>query len=218
MSAKNPKQKPVEKIWSDFQEEEKLSERQLEQFQKYATHLMQRNQEFNLTAITELTGVVRQHFHDSLALRKFVDLSVIKKLCDIGTGAGFPAIPLKILYPHLNILLIEVTQKKQLFLREVIALLELENVDIYELDWRTFVRTTELDVDLFVTRAALDEAELSRAFRSNCVYKDVPIVYWVATDWQPEPKFADLVTRIESYKLGHKQRKLAFLGSKKVSE
>ncbi len=206
------RQKPPEKVWIDFQALVQASPRQLEQFQKYADYLMDMNELFNLTAITELSGVVRQHFEDSLALAKFVDMSGIKTIADVGTGAGFPAIPLKIMYPHLKVILIEVTKKKQEFLANVIDLLGLENVEICDMDWRTFVRHPQYEIDYFITRAALDEVELGRAFRNGCSYNKATLVYWVSKDWECSPKVAPLVKRIEAYRLGNKDRRLVFMG------
>lgn len=208
------KLKPAERVWEDFQQEFGLSGRQLAQFQRYEELLSQRNKDFNLTAITDLSGIVRQHFADSLALKNFMDLSTVRSICDIGTGAGFPVLPLKIMYPHLQVVLIEVTKKKQQFLLEVIEQLSLDDVEICDLDWRTFLRTTEHQVDLFVTRAAIDELELCKAFRPACFYKNATIVYWVTDTWEPHKKVVELnlIRKYEPYKLGHKKRQLAFLG------
>ena len=208
------KQKPADNVWEDFKQEFALTDRQLAQFQRYEELLSQRNKEFNLTAIRDLSGIVRQHFADSLTLKNFTDLSAIKTISDIGTGAGFPALPLKIIFPHLNVILIEVTKKKQQFLLEVIEQLGLENVEIYEHDWRTFLRTTESQVELFVTRAAIDELELCKAFRAACFYKNTQIAYWVTDLWKAHKRIEDLglVRKSDLYKLGHKKRQLVFLG------
>ena len=208
---KTLRQKPAEKVWADFQAELGLSDQQCEQFQKYAELLMARNQEINLTAIDDLSGIVRQHFIDSLALRNAIDLRTITSLCDVGSGAGFPGLPLKIMFPHLKVTLIEVTKKKQLFLTEVIQALCLENVEVCDLDWRTFLRTTEYAIDLFVSRAALDEVELARAFRASCHYRNATVVYWVTDLWEVSLKIASYVKQLVVYKLGKKMRKLAFL-------
>lgn len=208
------RQKPAERVWEEFQQEFDLSGRQLAQFQRYEELLSQRNKEFNLTAIRDLSGIVRQHFADSLALSEAMDLTTVATLCDIGSGAGFPALPLKILFPHLAIVLIEVTKKKQQFLLEVIDQLGLDKVEIYEHDWRTFIRTTEYPVDIFVTRAAIDELELSKAYRPACFYKNTTMVYWVTDPWEPHKKIVelDLIRKYVPYKLGQKKRQLAFFG------
>lgn len=208
---KTLRQKPADKVWTDLQTDLDLTDQQIVAFQTYAEMLMERNKEINLTAINDLSGIVRQHFTDSLALRNAVDMTAVKSICDVGTGAGFPSLPLKILFPHLKVTLIEVTKKKQLFLAEVIAALGLEDVQICDNDWRTFLRTTQHDIEIFVTRAALDEMELSRAFRASCHYRNATIVYWVTDEWQPNPKIVPNITKYVSYKLGKKIRKLAFL-------
>lgn len=207
------RQKPAERVWADFKDQEQVSDEVLAQFQKYASFLIQKNKEFNLTAITDLSGIVRQHFSDSLALRKFVDLSKVSVIADIGSGAGFPGIPLKIMFPHLTLVLIEVKRKKQQFLHDVANLLELDDVYVNEYDWRTFLRKTEIDdIDLFVTKAALHVDELSRMFKPGCRYKDKMIAYWASQDWEPEKKEAQFVRRVDEYKLARKPRKIVFLG------
>src|SRR3978361_1894587 len=108
--------KSIEKLWVDFQERNKLSPEQVQQFELYATLLLEWNKKFNITAITTLRGVIKHHFVDSLILGGFKKIEDITTLVDVGAGGGFPAIPLKIVFPHLKILLIEVNKKKLLFL------------------------------------------------------------------------------------------------------
>ncbi|KKQ33240.1 MAG: Ribosomal RNA small subunit methyltransferase G [candidate division TM6 bacterium GW2011_GWF2_37_49] len=204
--------KPEEKVWCDFQEMEKLSDEQLAKFKDFERFLSQSNEEFNLTAIKDLSGIVRNHFQDSLAVSKFIDLSSVKSICDIGTGGGFPGIPLKILYPHLKLVLIEVTKKKIQYLTDLINLLELKDVEICDLDWRTFIRKTSYQLDFFVTRAAIDEIELIRALKPACSFKNTQIIYWAVQDWQSHTKAQLFVKKIETYKLGNKNRKLIFFG------
>ena len=123
------RQKPAEKVWSEFQEQEKLTDEQLVKFQKYEALLTEWNRKMNLTAINNLSEMVQRHFRDSLALRNCEDLGKIKSITDVGAGAGFPSIPLKIMFPHLGIVLLEVRNKKQTFLKELIKVLELEKAD-----------------------------------------------------------------------------------------
>ncbi|MFH1832310.1 MAG: 16S rRNA (guanine(527)-N(7))-methyltransferase RsmG [bacterium] len=208
------RKKPDDLVWGNFQHDEKLTDEQLEKFKAYESFLSQKNDEFNLTAITDLSGIVRQHFIDSLSIRKFADLSKLSTIVDIGSGAGFPGIPLKIMFPHLQVILLEVTNKKKIFLNDVIKILELDNITVCEYDWRTFLRITDYPVDLFVTRAAFDDEELCRAFKPGCKYKQVPIAYWASVLWEVSLKAVPFVKSVFDYKLGNKQRKMVFLGLK----
>lgn len=106
-----------------------LNEKQISQFMRYYEILIQWNSFMNLTGITEFEEVVQKHFVDSLALCKAVDIRKSDTLIDIGTGAGFPGIPLKIAYPHLKITLLDSLQKRIKFLDEVIAQLELKDIE-----------------------------------------------------------------------------------------
>ncbi len=108
-----------------------LSDKQIEQFIKYYEYLVEKNKVMNLTAITEFEEVIVKHFLDSLSLIKAIDLSKCSskvKLIDIGTGAGFPGIPLKIAYPQVDIILLDSLNKRINFLNEVIELLELTGI------------------------------------------------------------------------------------------
>ena len=97
-----------------------LSEEQKQQFITFYEHLIETNKVMNLTAITQWEEVVQKHFLDSLSLTLAADLTKIETLIDVGTGAGFPGIPLKIAYPHLNITLLDSLQKRVHFLEDVI--------------------------------------------------------------------------------------------------
>lgn len=106
-----------------------LSDVQLEQFMKYYEMLVEKNKVMNLTAITDFDEVVKKHFVDSLSLTKVCDLNGTLSLIDIGTGAGFPGIPLKIAFPNLKITLLDSLQKRVGFLQEVIDGLKLEEIE-----------------------------------------------------------------------------------------
>lgn len=105
-----------------------LSELQVKRFNRYYDMLIETNKVMNLTAITEYKDVVIKHFADSLLLCKCIDINKFSSIIDVGTGAGFPGIPLKIIYPHLNITLLDSLNKRVNFLKNVVEELDLENV------------------------------------------------------------------------------------------
>jgi len=212
---KKIREKSPDKIWADFKAEAKLTDAQLEKFQKYEAILSEWNKLMNLTSISGTSETVHRHFVDSLILGQFLDLSTVKILVDVGSGAGFPGIPLKIMFPHLGLILIEVTKKKQRFLRMIISELELENIEVCDLDWRTFLRKTESEVDYFLARASIDPVELSRLFKPGSVYKHAQLVYWATADWQPEASISHLVKEEFAYKIKRKERKLVLIGNSK---
>jgi 16S rRNA (guanine527-N7)-methyltransferase len=183
----------------------------MDKFEQYLSLLLLRNKEINLTAITKPANITAYHFQDSLYVDTVIDMKSINTIVDVGTGAGFPALPLKIKYPHLNVILIEVTHKKIMFLQEVIAALKLENVTIYPHDWRTFLRTTNFDSQaLFVTRAAIQPEELLRMFKPSSLYKDAQLVYWAGRDWQPTDEEKPFVQRQIPYVIKDKKHQLVF--------
>lgn len=105
-----------------------LSERQLEQFQLYYQLLIERNKQVNLTRITEKKEVYGKHFLDSLSLISMGEMEGKNSLIDVGTGAGFPSIPLKIALPELQVTLLDSLRKRIAFLEEVVTTLGLGNV------------------------------------------------------------------------------------------
>ena len=106
-----------------------LSDKQIAQFNLYYELLTAKNKVMNLTAITEYNDVVRKHFIDSMMISRVLDMKKINSLCDVGTGAGFPGIPLKIVYPHIQLTLVDSVGKRVNFLSEVVEKLGLEDVE-----------------------------------------------------------------------------------------
>lgn len=106
-----------------------LEKKQICQFLTYYEILTEWNSFMNLTAITDFSEVVRKHFIDSLLVLKCLDFQNEMSLIDVGTGAGFPGIPLKIMVPHLRITLLDSLQKRITFLEEVINKLELTDIE-----------------------------------------------------------------------------------------
>jgi 16S rRNA (guanine527-N7)-methyltransferase len=108
----------------------RLSQEQIDSFSLYADMLVEWNKKINLTAITDEEGIVIKHFLDSLSVFPYIPGDTIK-LIDVGTGAGFPGIPLKIANDGLNVTLLDSLKKRVLFLKEVIDTLKLENIKAY---------------------------------------------------------------------------------------
>ena len=105
-----------------------LTEEQYEKLERFYNLLIEWNQRINLTRITEKEEVYLKHFYDSLTISKEVDLTKVKTLCDIGTGAGFPGVVLKIVYPNLKITLVDSLLKRVNYLNSIIKELDLKNI------------------------------------------------------------------------------------------
>ena len=106
-----------------------LTEKQLEQLRVYYEMLVEKNKVMNLTGITEWDEVLEKHFLDSISLIRAIDLDKELTVMDMGTGAGFPGIPLKIAFPKLKVTLADSLNKRVMFLQEVIDALGLENIE-----------------------------------------------------------------------------------------
>ncbi len=123
----------MDKVKSQFEEllamkQLSLSELQWNQFQLYYEQLVAWNEKMNLTGITDREQVFVKHFYDSISLSFYVPMDSIVTLADIGSGAGFPSIPLKIMFPHLQVTIIDSLNKRILFLNEIVSVLGLEGV------------------------------------------------------------------------------------------
>ena len=105
------------------------TEKQLNQLELFYQLLIEWNQKINLTRIIEKEDVYLKHFYDSLTITKVVDLSKVDTLCDVGTGAGFPGVVLKIMYPNLKVTLIDSLQKRVNYLNEIIKELDLKDIE-----------------------------------------------------------------------------------------
>ena len=142
-----------------------LSDRQMNQFYEYYQLLLQWNKVMNLTAITELEEVVTKHFVDSLALVKVLDREILDgmKVLDLGTGAGFPGIPIKITFPGVKMVLLDSLNKRIKFLDEVIERLGLEDIRVIHGRAEDYGRDGQYRemFDLCVSRAVANLATLS---------------------------------------------------------
>ncbi len=158
-----------EKIIDNFVEElqkygyDNISNTQLEQFDKFYELLIEWNKKINLTSITGIEEVYIKHFADSLSLIKVTDLKDSSNLIDVGTGAGFPGIPLKIMYPHLKLTLLDSLQKRINYLDIVCDELGLKDVTTIHGRAEDLAKRQELreKFDVCVSRAVANLSTLS---------------------------------------------------------
>ncbi|MFD3450507.1 16S rRNA (guanine(527)-N(7))-methyltransferase RsmG [Microbacteriaceae bacterium 4G12] len=140
-----------------------LSPRQLQQFEMYYETLVEWNEKMNLTAITEKEEVYLKHFFDSITAAFYHDFSKPLSICDVGAGAGFPSIPLKICFPNLRVTIVDSLQKRIGFLNHLAAKLELEHVAFYHDRAETFGKRADIreSFDLVTARAVARLSVLS---------------------------------------------------------
>lgn len=129
-----------------------ITDEQLNQLDSYFHLLVETNKKFNLTAITEEQDVYLKHFYDSLTIVKAIKLDN-QSLCDVGTGSGFPGLVLKIVFPNLNVTLIDATNKKCLFLQEVITQLNLKNIQVINARIEEYSKVNREKFDIVTCRA-----------------------------------------------------------------
>lgn len=121
--------------------------------EKYYNLLLEWNNFMNLTAITDKDMVYLKHFYDSLTICKIVDMNKIVSVCDVGTGAGFPGIVLKIFFPHIKLFLLDSLEKRIKFLNEVVSKLNLDNVYTIHSRAEDYGRIHREEFDLVTARA-----------------------------------------------------------------
>ena len=129
-----------------------LTEKQKSQLEEFYNILIEENKKINLTRILEKEDVYLKHFYDSLTIVKVVDFSKINTLCDVGSGAGFPGIVLKIVFPNLKVVLIDSLQKRVNYLNRTIKSLGLENIKAIHTRSEDYKETFDLVVARAVAR------------------------------------------------------------------
>ena len=138
-----------------------LTEEQLNQLDTYCNFLLEYNSHTNLTAIKEEEQVYLKHFYDSLTFIKALDVTKYNNLLDIGTGAGFPGMVLKIVYPELEVTLLDSNNKKINFLQELAKKLDLKKVDFYHGRAEDFCVKNRETFDIVTARAVTNMTALS---------------------------------------------------------
>ena len=140
-----------------------LTPKQLGQFELFYKMLIETNKSMNLTAITDEDEVIEKHFIDSLSCRRVVDMSQIRTCIDVGTGAGFPGIPLKIVYPEIDFVLVDSLNKRVKFLKDVKEALGLEGLEALHGRAEDYAKDAAYreKYDLCVSRAVANLATLS---------------------------------------------------------
>lgn len=141
----------------------RLTDVQKEQFDRYYELLIEWNKVMNLTGITEYEEVNLKHFTDSLTIVRIADMKNISTLIDVGTGAGFPGIPIKIVFPHVKVILLDSLNKRIKFLNQVIEELDLKNVVTLHGRAEDYAKKVEYreKIDLCVSRAVANLSTLN---------------------------------------------------------
>jgi 16S rRNA (guanine527-N7)-methyltransferase len=132
-----------------------LNETQMQQFELYFRELVEWNNKMNLTAITDEESVYLKHFYDSVSATFFHDFTKPLRLVDVGAGAGFPSIPIKICFPQLNVTIVDSLNKRISFLQHLATTLKLENVSFFHDRAESFAKKKEHreNYDLVIARA-----------------------------------------------------------------
>lgn len=130
-----------------------LTKEQLDRLEKYYSLLIEENEKINLTSITEKKEVYLKHFYDSLTLVKIIDLNSIETLCDIGTGAGFPGMIIKIIFPNIKVILVDSLNKRIQFLNKIIEKLNLKEIETFHARIEEFGIINREKYDVVTARA-----------------------------------------------------------------
>ena len=135
-----------------------LLEEQIEKFYKYMNLLIEWNQKINLTAIVEPKEIIQKHFIDSMSVLDYIQDK--KNIIDVGTGAGFPGIPIKIANPNINVTLLDSLQKRVNFLSKVVSQLELDKIKAVHSRAEDYAKENRESYDVAISRAVANMSTL----------------------------------------------------------
>lgn len=139
----------------------KLKDNQKEQLETYYEYLLEYNSHTNVTAITDKEDVYLKHFYDSITLSTTTDFNNINNMLDIGCGAGFPGLVIKIVFPHIKLTLLDSNNKKTTFCKNLVEKLNLDNVEIINERAEEFIKNKREIYDLVTARAVKNLAVLN---------------------------------------------------------
>lgn len=147
-----------------------LSSKQIDQFEKYYHTLVEWNNKMNLTAIVDKPEVYLKHFYDSISAAFYYDFSKDITICDVGAGAGFPSIPIKICFPHIKISIVDSLQKRITFLNHLANVLEIDHFHFHHDRAETFGQNKNAreSYDLVIARAVARMSVLSELCLPLC--------------------------------------------------
>lgn len=173
-------------VWDIFFKKYNFSEKQKKQYQEYVAFLLQENEKYNLTRITDLDKIISHHLIDSLECAQYDYIKNSSCIADIGSGCGVPGIPLAIFFPEKKFILVEVVQKKINFLNHALVHLGITNCIVSPYDYLTFIRTyRDQSVNVFLSRAALHIHDLIKVFfDKGSLHKKSIVVYWGSEHWR----------------------------------
>ena len=204
---------------------ESLISKHINELEIYYNLLVEENAKYNLTSITDKEEAFEKHFNDSIYMNKIIDLNEVDTLCDIGSGAGFPSLPLKIVYPHLKVTIIEPTLKRVNFMKMVIDRLGLKDVTVINGRAEDVIEGMRESFDIVTARAV---ANLQMLLELTVPYSKVGkyVISYKGSSAIEELKLADNALKllncsmeeIKEYELNDSYGKRALLKIKKNKE